>query len=442
MARAPVRILSLLGATILVCLSAVPVSAAPPALVKDIRDPGSSRPQGLLNVDGIVYFSAGDGVTGRELWRTDGTRSGTYRVKDINPRRGSFPNQLVTMGGELYFTATEETAGYELWKSDGTSAGTKLVRDILPGMGSSYPNDLTVLLGRLYFFADDGLHGRQLWQSDGTRAGTRRVTAVPVPPIQGNEPQWSNLTALGTHFYFTRWDAAEGTYLWRSDGTREGTARLWVSQCCGIYEPLTVGDHIFFATGGELWRYDPSTGTRLVRQIVNRANEGACSCPRHLTRLGANVMFIADVADGPALWWSDGTTLGTRKVAQVGGGYLGGPPDLTSVGRWLYFTASDPAHGWELWRSDGTRAGTRLVKDTVPGAEPRDLPEISALTNVQQTLLFAGNDHRLWRSDGTAAGTTMVAALHPYPTPFTVADDAFFSADDGVHGWELFRYGP
>ena len=34
---------------------------------------------------GVAYFAANDGIHGEELWRSDGTVSGTYMVKDVNP---------------------------------------------------------------------------------------------------------------------------------------------------------------------------------------------------------------------------------------------------------------------------------------------------------------------------------------------------------------------
>src|SRR5260221_11752175 len=39
----------------------------------------------------LMLFAANDGATGIELWRTDGTRTGTGRVKDINTGGDSFP---------------------------------------------------------------------------------------------------------------------------------------------------------------------------------------------------------------------------------------------------------------------------------------------------------------------------------------------------------------
>src|SRR2546421_3293842 len=46
---------------------------------------GSHRPFGCAVFDNAVYFSAFEGTSGFELWKSDGTEAGTVRVKDINP---------------------------------------------------------------------------------------------------------------------------------------------------------------------------------------------------------------------------------------------------------------------------------------------------------------------------------------------------------------------
>ena len=56
----------------------------------------SSKPAGLIDVGGTVYFSADDGVHGPELWKSDGTAAGTVMVKDIVPGGvGSQPTSLI-----------------------------------------------------------------------------------------------------------------------------------------------------------------------------------------------------------------------------------------------------------------------------------------------------------------------------------------------------------
>jgi len=135
--------------------------------VKDIlAGSGSSSPQFLTNVNGTLFFIAFDGVTGRELWRSDGTAGGTVLVRDINTGASdSSPSNLTDVNGTLFFTADNMVNGQELWKSDGTAAGTVLVKDIVAGSGSSSPSSLTNVNGTLFFTADNGVNGMELWAS-------------------------------------------------------------------------------------------------------------------------------------------------------------------------------------------------------------------------------------------------------------------------------------
>jgi ELWxxDGT repeat protein len=92
-----------------------------------------SDPDKLINVNGIVYFTAFNPATGTELWKSDGTTAGTVLVKDINPGlKGSAPQDLTSINGIIYFRAFNPATGYELWRSNGTEAGTVLVKDIAP----------------------------------------------------------------------------------------------------------------------------------------------------------------------------------------------------------------------------------------------------------------------------------------------------------------------
>ena len=66
-----------------------------------------------------LYFTANDGVTGKELWATDG--SAAWLVKDIYPgHQGSNVQLVETIGNTLYFKADTRDGGDELWVSDGS----------------------------------------------------------------------------------------------------------------------------------------------------------------------------------------------------------------------------------------------------------------------------------------------------------------------------------
>ncbi|MEZ4483033.1 MAG: hypothetical protein R2864_00075 [Syntrophotaleaceae bacterium] len=95
------------------------------------------------------FFLATDGQAGQELWRTDGTASGTYRVRDINPGPDSArPINLFLHEDTLLFAGNDGVSGFELWCSDGTEQGTRLIKDINPGSGNSYPLFMVRCRGR------------------------------------------------------------------------------------------------------------------------------------------------------------------------------------------------------------------------------------------------------------------------------------------------------
>ena len=109
---------------------------------------------------------ADDGVNGQELWRSDGTASGTTLVRDI--RAGSAASELslyddATIDGITYLVASRPATGRELWRTNGRPKGTYLVKDIRPGADSADPYDLTAIGSRLIMTADDGTRGREPW---------------------------------------------------------------------------------------------------------------------------------------------------------------------------------------------------------------------------------------------------------------------------------------
>ena len=167
-----------------------------------------------VNISNTLYFAANDGTNGYELWKTDGTASGTVMVKDINASGSSFPSSMYALGNTLYFRADDGTNGNELWKSDGTASGTVMVKDIWSGSPSSWIYNPTSIGNTLYFSATDGT-GNELWKSDGTASGT-----VMVKDIRSNAGSWpAYLTVIGNTLYFTANDGTNGVELWKTDGT-------------------------------------------------------------------------------------------------------------------------------------------------------------------------------------------------------------------------------
>ena len=221
----------------------------------------------LTNVNGTVFFTADDGASGAELWRSDGTEAGTVLVNDIVPGicRARLPIILPTSRRAVLHSpewrqrprsveerwhrfrhdsrtavparqpnrqqSDERKRLTVLCGDDGTNVSVncgrattlrqRLVKNINPGITSSSPNSLTSVNGAMFFSADDGATGRELWKSDGTEVGTvlvqdiRPGTIDVSPPISAS----TSPTSIGTLFFSSAGGVCCDLPLWKSDGT-------------------------------------------------------------------------------------------------------------------------------------------------------------------------------------------------------------------------------
>ncbi|WP_164002990.1 ELWxxDGT repeat protein [Pyxidicoccus caerfyrddinensis] len=129
---------------------------------------GNVSPRNLTTVNGVLLFQAYDPEGGIELWRSDGTVAGTRRVKDIHPGpAGSMaiqPMLALEPEGLVVFTASDGLSGMEPWVSDGTEAGTRRLADLAPGAYSSSPRLFRRVGTAIYFVANDGVAGFEPWR--------------------------------------------------------------------------------------------------------------------------------------------------------------------------------------------------------------------------------------------------------------------------------------
>ncbi|HYO13447.1 MAG TPA: ELWxxDGT repeat protein [Thermoanaerobaculia bacterium] len=406
-------------------------------------------------------FHADDGTHGWELWVTDGTPAGTSLLRDLCPGPCAgvqFPG--LVHQDRMFFSGSDGQRGFELWVTDGTAGGTRLVRDICRGTCSSVPSVTTLLGNQVIFRATDAQHGEEIWRTDGTSKGTTRISNFELPePFNSG---FGRVDATGKLLFGAR-DKVSGRELWATDGTRAGTrllADLNDADRGGSFPAGFMagrGRLFFFADSGpdanqesvhELWTSDGTTaGTRFVADLaplvpVQPPDFDGVKSP---VEAGGLLFFLAAVGEPrSSLYRSDGTRAGTLRLTpdNVGIALL----DLEALGRKVFFAAGDARHGTELWVSDGTQAGTRMVKDLAPGELGSSPSELTAFGN---RVFFSADDgfgSELWVSDGTAAGTVLLKDINTEsfhgsrPSGFTRHGRfLYFVAEDGRHGRELWR---
>ncbi|WPB81180.1 HYR domain-containing protein [Archangium violaceum] len=170
-------------------------------LVKDLSSAsGGSHPGALTVLGKTLYFTANDGTSGHELWKLDTTASEPVpvRVKDILPGAGSgvLAESLFALPAEnlLLFAANDGVSGTELWRTDGTEAGTFVLHDIAPWQLGSNPAGFTRFSSStgdtIAFSANDGKHGREPWLmpvSLLTNSEPPNVTCPVVPPAEAQQ---------------------------------------------------------------------------------------------------------------------------------------------------------------------------------------------------------------------------------------------------------------
>jgi ELWxxDGT repeat protein len=311
--------------------------------------------------------------------------------------------------------------------------------------------------GTLYFVADDGRNGQELWRSDGSSVGTWLVADIH-PTGHGAYRLWS----WDQRIVLAADDGQAGEELWLSDGTRPGTRLLHdirpgppgssprggTAVRAAFYFHADDG-----ARGRELWRTE---GTGASTYLVQDIHPNGSADPAWLTALGNRLLFVADDGiHGAELWVTDGTTAGTHIVRDVHPGSEGSQPAELAVVPCsptpsVLFKANDGSTGQELWVSDGAPAGTRPVADIRPGAGSSSPGSFAPLDGPAFCgVLFSANDgvhgYELWRSDGTPEGTEMVkdintsAGQHSVPYELVpVGGRAFFGSTDGASGVELW----
>jgi ELWxxDGT repeat protein len=433
-------------------------------LVLTFPAPPTGATQTLMKVDsqgglGRAWIHLDNSTGPAQLWVTDGTAAGTIQIAtpgaDLNPPSPISEVHAATSGA--YFLVKIPNNEHQIWFTDGSAAGTVMVH---PNVLWFYVNlDHIMVKGDRVFFPDqDNLSSsnfRLSWsdrQPGTVHSGGIDFSAIVDSYTQmafsgiaaghvffiytetSSSPQQiifainetsfeeiafayfgAHVTAAAfapTHAYFA-FTSPDGTIatMYVSDGTQAGTTHFTLpanSSGAAVTAMAAVGEDCWFrlldATGSSLLYRVTPTGQLTV--LASAPGGGAFPAPI-TSSIGyvpgpGRIYFDGVIGtQGVELCISDGTTAGTRVVADLAVGTNGSFPDsfIKLAADTVVFRAATSAS--TLWRTDGTRAGTVPLLSSA-GAT---VAASSLLFRGGNLAIFNGPSGHLWRTDGTPGGT-------------------------------------
>lgn len=435
------RVRTILQATFLLALAGIATLNAQPTVVTNVPNNSTN----FATVGDLIYFTSG-----QTLWRTDGTASGTLQLSsgfDPAYNQGALwklPQYARAFNGNAYLVIAEtinSDTRSEIWRSDGTSSGTFLLK-------ASSENAIRILDATenyLFFTAYDEATGTEVYRTDGTPGGT--VLLQDLNPGSGNGLVGPH-ARLGNEVLFAGNDGVNGTELWKTDGTTAGTVMVedsnpgpgdGVSTATNFF---TFNDRLYFGGNSPDTGFEPfiSDGTAAGTHVLQDINTGPDSSTPLQYAIANNgylyFLILNTYDDGPSqLWKTAGTDASTSYVKLLGvDGEIHG--DYHS-----FLVYNDKVYFWDrmnhfsdhLWVTDGTSAGTYSFFDfiTIDGS-------VHFFEVVNDYMLFAasveGYPTNFYRSDGTTQGTRVFAEFRArgyllFPRDLTKVGDLVFYAD-------------
>lgn len=149
------------------------------------------------------------------LWITNGTPSGTTAIynfgKDITVQGAIVADNILYFG-----IRNDSNNGLELWKSNGTTSGTLKIKDISDSGFSTKFLEPVIFKNKVYFTNYDQEAGKQsIWMTDGTEINTRELFNLDVPYFS----ERIKLNSGSDWLYFVK-----GYELWKYNGSSSQAA--------------------------------------------------------------------------------------------------------------------------------------------------------------------------------------------------------------------------
>ncbi len=429
--------------------------------VSNIYNIGSS----LQESNGYVFFFGTNNIFGRELWKTDGTISGTTLVKDIIPGPNSsitFSDKLYSFNNKIVFAARDSNFNLGLWSTDGTDINTENFSSLSPN-ATLYDFDFKNYDNLLFKVNGD------LWKTDGTASGTTviynnisninkltyfknntyidtdtgiyfvdqidqvntlgspsgAILQTISPSNNGNYLALKERNNDASKVYFF-----DGANLSQSNIKFNGDNKFIDHQNKLVFSGYIDSYVDFYTTykNTELFSYDPSSHISKVEKDLIYSGHGA---PRFYTELNGEVYFLARDGYYYQVYKIDSNNNMIKLSDDLQESFPDNVADYNPVavsGNYIYF------HSNKLVR---TNTVTNAIQQITPPLNEKIYGTYS-LNNDKiliKTFNFSDNYMRMWSLDNNTANFTLLVERHvsTFPSSINNVDTDFVKTDSSIY---------
>ncbi len=322
--------------------------------------------------------------------------------------------------GKVYVSADDRVHGLELWVFNRNMNSMRMVKDINPN-GDSDPLIVSNELDHQLLFIAKDENGTALWSTDGTPEGT-----VKLKELQFEIANWNGVLKesdkqfikYNNEVYFS---ASEPKMfdeeLWKTDGTPEGTVLIkdiYTDKSSRPYNLQLLKDKLYFQVFNGLNDTPDIWSTDGTKENTIKLLDFATIVPNSFfySKDVHEHIFIIDTSNQKnVLWSTNGSIEGTIQLINNSDGLKLNLSPASLLGGKLYFSGRFTSGELGLFVSDGSLDGTRQV-NTISLDPNSELSLMSNKGTEEQNLYFSlveeGN-YSLWISNGTDKNTKKIA---------------------------------
>jgi ELWxxDGT repeat protein len=333
-----------------------------------------------------LYFRGYSTTNGVELWKTDGTSGGTVLVKDVRTGTGSgmdsyygSPSELIAVGDTIYFVGDDGVSGKQIWKSNGTATGTVPVQEVFnaAGQAAPKPTGLVSFSGRAFFRMTRDGYGTEWWSTNGSS-----IDATPAADVYPGATSGiytyqyvysGEQVVIGSNLYFVGKDADVGQELWRIGPPLSITTQPQP-------QLVAVGALARF-TSGAASSAPVSYSWRKNGADIAGASSSSYSIPTSILSDAGNYQVIAESDDGAA----------TSSVAKLGVVNTNVAPKSALAGGNVTLTVSATSPSGTVLKYQWKRGTTSLTNGPTPSGGSISGATSAALTVAKLSTAEVGS---------------------------------------------------